>query len=32
MDMGFAEEDARRALTECKGDENAAIERLLAGV
>lgn len=30
MDMGFSEEDAKRALLECKGDENAAVEFLLS--
>jgi hypothetical protein len=29
MDMGFSEEDAKRALLETKGDENAAVEMLL---
>lgn len=29
MDMGFSEEDATQALLDCKGDENAAVERLL---
>ncbi|DAZ93826.1 TPA: hypothetical protein N0F65_009334 [Lagenidium giganteum] len=31
-DMGFAEDQARRALAECKGDENAAVEKLLSSM
>jgi len=30
MDMGFPEQAIRRALLETKGDENAAIEKLLS--
>jgi hypothetical protein len=29
MDMGFSAEDATRALLECKGDESAAVDKLL---
>ena len=30
MDMGFTQENATKALLECKGDENAAVEYLLS--
>ncbi|OQR94789.1 ubiquitin-conjugating enzyme E2 [Thraustotheca clavata] len=29
VDMGFPKENVKRALAECKGDENAAVEKLL---
>jgi hypothetical protein len=32
MDMGFPEDKVRIALLESKGDENAAIELLLASI
>ena len=30
IDMGFSEEVAVKALADCGGDENAALEKLLA--
>lgn len=32
VDMGFAEDAARKALTDANGDENAAVEILLASM
>ena len=32
VDMGFEEAKARKALEECNGDENTALEKLLADV
>jgi hypothetical protein len=30
--MGFEQEAAQKALRDCKGDENAAVEALLSGM